>query len=61
MSNPSKLKKHNRTSTKSKTKSNKGNLCRHLVAASKNFPNSLAVSVQKKKLKGLTKLVLFQS
>ncbi|WP_160061800.1 olefin beta-lactone synthetase [Psychromonas sp. L1A2] len=54
MSNPSKLKKYNRTSTKSKTKSNKGNLCRHLVAASKNFPNSLAVSVQKKKLKGLT-------
>ena len=54
MSNPSKLKKHNRSSTKSKTKSNKGNLCRHLVAASKNFPNSLAVSVQKKKLKGLT-------
>lgn len=35
-------------------KSNKGNLCRHLVIASKEFPENLAVSVQKKTLKGLT-------
>lgn len=32
----------------------KGNLCRHLVVASKKFPEKLAVSVQKKTLKGLT-------
>ena len=32
----------------------KGNLCHHLVAASKKFPDDLAISVQKKTLTGLT-------
>ncbi|MBB1272094.1 olefin beta-lactone synthetase [Psychromonas sp. SR45-3] len=38
-----------------KNQNNKqGNLCRHLVTASKKFPENLAVSVQKKTIKGLT-------
>jgi len=40
--------------TKSMPKNSKGNLCRHLVAIAKKKPAQLAVSVQNKKLSGLT-------
>ena len=36
------------------SKIKKGNLCRHLVAASKKIPKKLAVSIQKKSMKTLT-------
>lgn len=40
--------------TNKSLKSKPGNLCRHLVIASKKFPQELAVSVQKKSINGLT-------